>query len=564
MAVKSILDIEVNDGRFREFARLYEKYQTALKSAPAAWKLVEKNIDGSRASFGKLVDQMASANVQAKLREKAQERADQLTRSSADRWQSMARNTREFAKNIGDATLSLLKWGSITGVISGLVGAGGLFGIDRLAMGVAGNRRSALGRGTGYGEQQAFSANFGRLVDPEAFLSGVAGAKFDVTKRVGLMGAGLSEKEIGGDTADTAVALLRNLKRIADTTSPALYAQVLQARRLDQFASSEDLNRLRNTSPAEIARLEQQYGRDRSKLDVGSDTAERWQDFVTQMSNAGKSIETTFVKGLAPLAPGLTKLSDSVSKVIESFLGSPALGRWIGEVDKGLEKFAGYIGTDEFSQKVSDFVDDVGKLASAIGTAVSWIVGKLPADAKTGGLLGEKEGHDTWNSMVRGSRELRQQRASGNATLMGQLAGAFGPDQLLNIVRRSEASGDAAVSPAGAVGRYQIMPGTARQYGGDPSRLTDPAYNEQLAKKILADLARRYHGNTDEILAAYNGGPRRGDQFRDSNHNLGVLPAETQRYVTRARGMDGYAPATVVIENSTGGNATVSVNGLKD
>src|SRR5579872_1151206 len=296
MSVKSILDIEVNDGRFREFSRLYEKYQTALKSAPAAWKLVEKNIDGSRASFDKLVDQMASANIQAKLREKAQERADQLTRSSAERWQSMARNTREFAKNIGDATLSLLKWGSITGVISGLLGAGGLFGIDRLALGVAGNRRSALGRGADYGAQQAFSTNYGRLVDPDAFLSSVAGAKFDVTKRVGLIGAGLNEKDIGGDTADTAVALLRNLKRIADTTSPALYAQVLQARRLDQFASSEDLNRLRNTSPAEIARMEQRYGNARGKLDVAPDVAERWQDFVTQMSNAGKSIETTFVK----------------------------------------------------------------------------------------------------------------------------------------------------------------------------------------------------------------------------------------------------------------------------
>ena len=191
MTVKAVFDIDLRGfDKFSAFGRLYDKYEKALKSTPAAWKLVQEKIDGSRSSFDKLVDSMAAANVQTKLREKAQERADQLTRTAADRWRTIARSTREVAGNIGAATTSLLKWASITGIVSGLIGAGGLFGIDRLALGVAQNRRSALGLGLGYGEQQAFSANFSRLVDPEAFLSGVAGAKFDITKLMELHGEG--------------------------------------------------------------------------------------------------------------------------------------------------------------------------------------------------------------------------------------------------------------------------------------------------------------------------------------------------------------------------------------
>lgn len=568
MAVRSILSIDVRDGQFKDFLKSYERYQAALKKAPAAWALVNKNIDGSKASFDKLVAQMAAANVQEQLRAKAQERADRLTRSSAERWSAMARDTREFARNIAGATTQLLKWGSLTGLIGGLLGAGGLFGIDRLAVGAASSRRGALGIGATIGGQEAFKTNFGRLVDTDSFLSAVAGAKFDVTKRVGLLGAGLTQGQIAGRTEDTAVALLDQLKRIADTTNPALFAQVLQSRRLDQFAGATDLERLRNTSPEEYQRLRSQYGQRRGQFDLPPDVAERWQDFVTQLGNAGKSIETTLVKGLVPLAPGLTKLSESVEKVISVFLekGGP-LEKWITQAGNALEKFAGYVGTDDFQQKVRAFVEGIGAIGAAIGRLGSWFGG--------GEAIGGKGVRDraAWSRRhaegVKTAGELRRERAEGKATALGQLGRIFGfgsmsDEDLLKIVRRSEASGDQAVSPKGAIGRYQITPDTARTYGADPSRLTDPVYNEQVARKILADLIKRYHGNTKEILAAYNAGPGAANRFRAAGDNPAVLPAETQRYITRAGAMSGYASTTVTIENNTGGNAIVSTNGLKN
>lgn len=105
---------------------------------------------------------------------------------------------------------------------------------------------------------------------------------------------------------------------------------------------------------------------------------------------------------------------------------------------------------------------------------------------------------------------------------------------LLGLVRKLENSGDSAVSPAGAIGRYQIMPGTARQYGFDPSRLTNPAYNGQVASAVLTDLQKRYGANTDAILAAYNAGPGRANRFLAAGNNPAVLPLETQNYLAHA------------------------------
>lgn len=106
-------------------------------------------------------------------------------------------------------------------------------------------------------------------------------------------------------------------------------------------------------------------------------------------------------------------------------------------------------------------------------------------------------------------------------------------EQLLPQIRGLEASGDTAISPKGAVGRYQIMPGTARQYGFDPAKLSDPKYNEQVARTVLADLSRRFNGDTEAILVAYNSGPTRAFRFIRDGRDTADLPMETQRYLAR-------------------------------
>jgi soluble lytic murein transglycosylase-like protein len=67
-----------------------------------------------------------------------------------------------------------------------------------------------------------------------------------------------------------------------------------------------------------------------------------------------------------------------------------------------------------------------------------------------------------------------------------------------------DASGDVLTSSAGAVGVMQLEPGTAAQYGADP---TDPTENIDAGTAYLGDLLNQYGNDTATALAAYNWGP---------------------------------------------------------
>jgi hypothetical protein len=98
------------------------------------------------------------------------------------------------------------------------------------------------------------------------------------------------------------------------------------------------------------------------------------------------------------------------------------------------------------------------------------------------------------------------------------------PAPLLSAVARQESGYDPkAVSPAGAQGLMQLMPGTAKSLGvADPF---DPAQAVDGAARMLRDLTRRF-GSTELALAAYNAGPGAVLKYD------GIPPyPETQRYV---------------------------------
>ena len=93
----------------------------------------------------------------------------------------------------------------------------------------------------------------------------------------------------------------------------------------------------------------------------------------------------------------------------------------------------------------------------------------------------------------------------------------------------------AAVSPAGALGIAQFMPGTAQLRGLDDP--FNPAEALRSAALYLADLSRGY-GNIGLAAVAYNGGEARAERFIADE---GGLPAETRAYVQAITGHSAEA-----------------------
>lgn len=374
MVVKSIIDVDVQDGAFTRFRAEFDKYQKALKDSPKEWAKVTAGIGRTRAEFDQIVKQQIASIARTKLMAEATAEAERRTKSTADRWREIAASTREAGLNVKDTALSLLRWGAATTIVGGLLGGGGLFGLDVMAGSVGARRRAALGLGAGYGEARSFGVNLGRFVDADSFLGGVADARADVTKRAGFYGAGLSERDLRGSTGEVSARLLDAIRKIAKNTDPNLYGQVIAARGLGVFGiSTEDMRRLASTPDAEYARQRRRYSGDIAGFDLAGETQRAWQDLHTQLSRAGHQIENTLVKGLLPLVPGLEKMSVGVEKVVASLLGAPALKKWMEEAGAGLESLAKYVGTPEFERKVEAFARGIGEVADAVVAAARFI-----------------------------------------------------------------------------------------------------------------------------------------------------------------------------------------------
>jgi len=147
----------------------------------------------------------------------------------------------------------------------------------------------------------------------------------------------------------------------------------------------------------------------------------------------------------------------------------------------------------------------------ALLAAILALAGANPTTANAAGVEGERQG------------DLRGEVCR----MIEQAAAAHGlpPSFLTRLIWRESSFRSQVVSPAGAQGIAQFMPGTAAERG-----LSDPFDPEQAipkAAEFLAELRARF-GNLGLAAAAYNGGPNRVASWLAGS---GGLPFETQTYV---------------------------------
>lgn len=157
--------------------------------------------------------------------------------------------------------------------------------------------------------------------------------------------------------------------------------------------------------------------------------------------------------------------------------------------------------------------------------------------------------------------------------------------RLMDALMMTESGGNplARNMRSGATGAYQFMEGTARDMGlrveqskGIDERL-DPEKSRAAASMYMSQLLKRYNGNVDYALKAYNWGMGNMDSWVKTGRGVNgqVMPLETQQYSGKVAGyyrkmangamMPGNAGSAVdQSQTSTTNIGTVNVQGTPE
>lgn len=550
-ALKSIIDIVINDDKFKAFAAAFDKYQAKLKSSTVNW-----------AKATKAAAALALANTDTTEHLKQQEEKLKKHKKLYDDIRKATKDIAKDMKEVADTTIriarSFLRWAGAGGILGGLLGAGGLWGLDRLAASVGDARRSAQGLGVTSGQQQAFGINFGRYVDPNANLSSIAEAKSNYANRWAFGAMGVNQA--GKDPAQLAVEMALKAKAIFDRGDQS--QQYAQAHGLLQFYTMDELRRLHATSMKDLRASAGDYRKDASGLAVDDAAQKKWQDFAIQMDRANLEIKNVLIDGLTPLITPLKNLSHAVAGALEAFLKSDSLKKLIPWLADEVKKFGDYLSSPKFQTDVQTFIADFGLVSAKIADGLKYL-GLIPSSTGT-----NPDGSPSTDHIQPGDASFKYRnltigwagRSENEASAMGYfMSKGWNKAQAAGIVSNIETESNfnaMAVSPDGK------FKGVAQW---DDSRRD--AMTQWLGKSwALATKSEQYAYLQYELTKGLR--KNAGDHLKMINdpYEAGALVSREYEQPTDKvgeayrRGVLAQKINTIQVNNNTGGNANVQSN----
>ena len=379
MAVKSIIDIDVNDSAFKEFQEAFAKYQAQVAKQPEIWRKIGKGAQDVAGSFQGAATEAGVLKVHVENIADLQEKLQRGSRSTERSFNGLVKSSSQIARNIGGATASLLKWSGIVGLLGGVVGAGGLFGISRLAASTSGTSKAARGLGVSYGQLEGAQLEYGRaLANPTDTLTNIRNSQSDLSQRwiFSNLGVNADGKNAAQLMPDVMRAARDRFKQGGGTLQEA------NAQGLTNIFGYDDLVRMKQMSDAEFNAMLKKAQEDEKQLELSRKTQAAWQDLDVQLQRAEKQIKVALVEGLVPLAGPLKDLSKAVAEALRSFLATKELKGWIHDLGEGIKEFAKYLGSDQAKQNLISLMDGIDAAAGAF-MSFAKSLGKLFGAEKT-------------------------------------------------------------------------------------------------------------------------------------------------------------------------------------
>lgn len=364
---KGVIEIEILDDKFKQFAAVFDKFTDSIKSLPGEWA---KASTATKKSDNDLLKQRREIQ---KLTKDFNKDLD----DSTQKLKEQASLSAEIARNFASTAVSVAKWLTL-----GAVGSG--FGLGALASSTSETRRRALGFGISTGDLRAANTSFGPLFNAESVLSRIADVKSDMGRRFILNMLGGKE---GQSPAEMLPTLIQNavsrFKQHPDQQHAEAYG-------LTQIFDVDELRALSNLKGSELQERIGAYGTNRSRFANSEDENKAMVDFWTALKGAGEELETSFIKALKPLAPELGKLTETVTKAITDFLKSD-------DVKKAIKDLTDFMGSPDGKKAIEDFFNGLAKIAELMVRITSWFGGNGTATTGNAYTDAKKRGFGFYN-----------------------------------------------------------------------------------------------------------------------------------------------------------------------
>ncbi len=390
MSAKSIIQVEVDDSAWKAFNKSVENHQKNLAKMPAQWgavgKSIQRGVDASAkftAGIKNAAKQFKDANTMTGKLTLSLKAADRLTTS-------LARGTLTIARNLKDATKSLLSWGSVMGLISGVLGAGGLFGISRMAQNVSGNQTSAQRAGSTYGGALAAKNAYGNIVDVQRLMEQIQMSQASggvMLRRLENTGGLKRSDWEGKDPSDVIGPMIRALKESFLRLAPKPGMTDTRGLSMSTYAPEGiDLSTLKQISMQNVDALQGMYESNKRQLALSERTQAAWTTFVKRMDASGEKIENIFAASLVGLSGPLNDFADSLVKATKIIMGSDLVRNLIKGAGRVVESSAKYLASPQFETDMKSFIAELQDIGSSMMTVVSYLeswFGKTPEQSAT-------------------------------------------------------------------------------------------------------------------------------------------------------------------------------------
>jgi hypothetical protein len=506
MALKSIITIDVDDTRFKEFLKTFDKFQEATKNKDSAPEEQKKQNDA-------LVKSFASVNKMLEQQKKLQEQNNKQWQIATKESEKLYKNTLKTGESIRKTTESLFKW---VGLGAGLSTIFGGVGLDKLSATLGGQRTQATRLGVTSGQLLSARYNFGRYGDMDSVLGAIASAQINAGNwAFSSLGINAKGKNAAQILPELLLAAKRKFGPIAGTAMAERSGTAFQLE-----TAGLDIGTMRSVAAASNEELSGQvnrYGGDATRLQLATNQQLGWQDLTSTFEIAMVRIENALSGVLVPFGKSVQEVTNTFVTMFEKFASSGQLTHWVEEISDGVMSMAKTVGSEEFQTKLGKFTgqveDIVDKLAGILGglenlhdqvsdDVAMWkgsSVGGVPFLNPIGGINAVNANRAA-RSFAKMSDDDLTQAYAVKAQFMA--TGASESDAAAfaaNAYSESGTSGDVFASGdyGHAFGRFQLNNSKSVGYfslpwTGDHGRITVPA--------TYWDLYRKRYGHTMQSL----------------------------------------------------------------